>query len=79
VKHLCHAIGCNVEVAPRLLMCPRHWAMVPGLMKAAIYAEYRCGQEQDKRPTRAYVKAARAAINRVREIEEARRAEEMEP
>lgn len=61
-KHTCHAEGCTRVVPPRLLMCPRHWAMVPPALQAGVWRHYRTGQEIDKRPTREYLDAAHAAI-----------------
>lgn len=37
----CHAVGCEVELAPHLIMCARHWAMVAGPTKEAIRAVIR--------------------------------------
>ena len=37
MKHVCHAVGCEVEVKPELLCCGRHWAMVPrNLQKVSL-------------------------------------------
>ena len=69
MSHKCHAVGCALATAPAKLMCPRHWAMVPGLIRAAVYATYRPGQCADKRPSREWLKAARLAINAVRGME----------
>lgn len=65
MKHTCHAEGCDAEVAPKLLMCGRHWRMVPGLLRARVWATYREGQEVDKKPSQAYMEAQRAAIEAV--------------
>lgn len=63
--HTCHAIGCNVEVPPCLLMCSKHWRMVPINLKREILASYRPGQEIDKKPSQKYLNAAGAAINAI--------------
>lgn len=63
--HECHAKGCLVRVAPRLLMCHRHWYMVPRATRIAILNTYRRGQERDKRPSLAWRRAARRAIDLV--------------
>lgn len=60
--HTCHADGCDTPVLPRLLMCGRHWRMVPHALQAAVWGEYVPGQETRKDPTRDYLDAARAAI-----------------
>lgn len=65
-KHLCHAEGCTLEVPPRMLMCRRHWFMVPKPLQARVWATYRAGQEIDKNPSGAYMEAQRAAIAAVK-------------
>jgi hypothetical protein len=67
--HLCHAWGCQVAVPPRMLMCRRHWRMVPGSLQDAVWATYRRGQERRKDPTQEYLAAARAAVLAVAERE----------
>lgn len=62
MTHRCHAEGCEAAVAPKLLMCLRHWRMVPRALQRAVWAAYRPGQETDKSPSREYLAAARAAI-----------------
>jgi len=52
-------------VAPSLLMCPRHWRMVPRPLQQAVWASYRPGQERDKSPSRLYLFHAKAAIDAV--------------
>ena len=64
-RHLCHAMGCEVAVPPRLLMCRRHWQMVPRNLQAAVYDAYVPGQELRKDPTAEYLEAAMAAIEAV--------------
>lgn len=69
MRHTCHAIGCDREVPPRLLMCARHWRMVPTPLQAKVWVHYVPGQEVRKDPTRAYLEAASAAIKAVAERE----------
>lgn len=69
MSHHCHAVGCKTPVPPSKLMCPKHWAMVPGLIRASVCATYRPGQCDDMRPSREWLKAARLAINAVRDME----------
>jgi hypothetical protein len=69
VTHYCHARRCQVVVEPRLLMCPRHWRMVPRPLQAAVWQHYRAGQERDKLPSDAYRAAALAAVAAVEAIE----------
>jgi hypothetical protein len=66
MAHHCHAEGCNVEVPPKLLMCRKHWFMVPKNLQARIWATYRPGQEIDKNPSPEYREAQRAAIDAVK-------------
>lgn len=70
-KHRCHARNCDVEVPPYLLMCRRHWYMVPKPIRDAVWSEYRTGQEMRKNPSRAYLKVAAQAIAAVAIVEAA--------
>lgn len=67
--HLCHAKKCKQAVPPAMLMCPRHWRMVPKALQTAVWKHYRPGQEITKTPTKKYLKAADAAIEAVAERE----------
>ncbi len=69
LPHHCHAIGCEVEVPPRMLMCARHWRMVPRPQQQAVWRHFRSGQEADKRPSKEYLIAARTAIEAVAALE----------
>lgn len=71
MTHTCHAQGCDVSVPPALLMCGRHWRLVPAELQAAVWRAYRRGQETDKRPSALYLAVATAAIAAVAEIERA--------
>lgn len=68
-EHLCHAVGCTTPVPPRLLMCPRHWRMVPQALQVAVWANYSNGQEIRKNPTAEYIQAANNAIEAVAALE----------
>jgi len=70
--HTCHAHGCTKHVSPELLMCRRHWKLVPKALKKAVFRHYRPGQEIHKRPSDDYLVAAANAINAVAEIEQGR-------
>lgn len=65
MPHRCHAKGCRTNVAPRLLMCLKHWKMVPYRLQRAVWDEYVPGQEVRKDPSRAYLELAKAAIDYV--------------
>lgn len=66
MDHKCHAVGCEREVPPAMLMCARHWRLVPGRLKLQVLRHYRKGQEISKNPSREYLEAARSAIEAVR-------------
>jgi hypothetical protein len=62
LQHFCHARGCNQVVPPKLLMCSRHWRMVPRSLQNRVWKTYRTGQEIDKRPSEEYLTVMREAI-----------------
>lgn len=68
-KHECHATGCNAAVPPKMLMCLKHWRMVPRVLQRRIWATYVPGQEIRKNPTAEYMEAQRAAVRAVEERE----------
>jgi len=76
-KHTCHAIDCSVETKPQLLMCTKHWSMVPKDIQNDIYSNYKSGQcdilklgsQKKVRPSIEWLKAARKAITHVRHAE----------
>lgn len=65
VTHTCHAKGCETPVPPKLLMCAKHWRMVPREIQLRIWKHYRPGQEIDKNPTETYLSVMREAIDAV--------------
>ena len=69
MSHTCHATGCLAAVAPKMWGCRRHWFMVPQVLRDRIWATYRPGQEDDKRPSHDYLVAAREAVVTVAEKE----------
>jgi hypothetical protein len=69
-KHLCHAKGCTVEVPPKMLMCRRHWRMVPRDLQDTIWRHFRPGQEIDKNPSAEYMTVQRQAVAAVALLEE---------
>jgi hypothetical protein len=60
--HHCHARGCTIAVKPELLMCARHWRLVPRRVQREVWATYRRGQCDDMKPSEAWHVAADAAI-----------------
>lgn len=69
-RHRCHARGCTVVVPPEMLMCRSHWFRVPRVIQRAVWAAYRRGQCDDKRPSEAWHRAADAAIGYVATLED---------
>lgn len=69
MSHTCHAYQCNTEVKPEMIMCFKHWKMVPALIQRRIWATYRRGQCDDKQISEAYGKAAKEAIRAVAQKE----------
>lgn len=67
--HQCHARECSAPCPPSRLMCGRHWRMVPKPVARKVWETYRPGQEVDKRPSRAYLDAADAAVEAVAQAE----------
>lgn len=65
MPHTCHAYGCDVEVPPKMLMCLKHWRMVPRRLQALVWTHYRPGQEEDKQPSHDYILVQRAAVSAV--------------
>lgn len=71
--HECHADNCDDPISPRLLMCKKHWRLVPEKFKHRVHKHYRGGQEVDKNPTENYLKAARDCIDYVAVVEAGQR------
>lgn len=75
MSHTCHAAGCSVHTPPQMLMCKRHWFMVPREIRNRVWSTYRDGQCDDWDITNAYANAARAAVRAVAERENRTEAE----
>jgi hypothetical protein len=70
MNHICHAEGCSLPVNPKLLMCSRHWTMVPTELQVKVRNHFHPDQCKGKRrPSLEWITAAREAINYVRERE----------
>lgn len=65
MPHTCHAMGCNKPVKPELLMCLEHWRMVSRPTQLRVWAAYRPGQCDDKRPSLEWCRAADRAVEEV--------------
>lgn len=68
-RHKCHARNCSTPVPPEMLMCRRHWFMVPKRLRDEVWRTYRPGQCDDMRPSRSWHSAADAAIEYVYNLE----------
>jgi hypothetical protein len=64
-QHHCHADGCEVRVRPELLMCRKHWFMVPARIRRLVLLSYRPGQCDAGRPSQMWIDAAKDAIRAV--------------
>ena len=75
--HHCHARNCLRQVPRKMLMCRRHWFMVPKALRNAVWATYVEGQEIGlAEPSKSWHGAADAAIAAVAEKE---KREEVKP
>ncbi|TAL43011.1 MAG: hypothetical protein EPN91_07255 [Salinibacterium sp.] len=64
MPHFCHAIGCNVDVPASMLFCRPHWWSLDKMVRDAVWAEYRKGQEISKRPSARYMAVQKYAVAR---------------
>lgn len=69
MPHTCHATACTTRLPPAMWGCRKHWFMVPKPVRDRIWRTYRVGQCDDKKPSRAYLEAARDAVIAVAEKE----------
>lgn len=60
--HTCHAIACGKPTTPKVLMCFKHWNMVPKDLQIRVWQTYRPGQEKTKVISKEYMEARRQAI-----------------
>lgn len=65
-NHSCHWPGCTKQVPPAQWGCRDHWKRLPGRIREAIWAAYRPGQEEDGRPSVAYLNAVQDAQDWIR-------------
>lgn len=61
----CAARECPAEMPPRVLMCRRHWFMVPTEIRHRVWNHYRPGQETDHAPSGLYLAAMNEAVDAV--------------
>lgn len=71
LPHTCHIPECAVEVPSQMLMCRKHWFMVPANIRRRVWKHFnvaQCSDDPDRpRPTREWLDAADDAIKAVRE------------
>jgi hypothetical protein len=65
MAHHCHAAECKATVPPEMLMCRKHWFMVPAKLRSLVWTTYRHGQCDDWEISHAYAEAATAAVRAV--------------
>ncbi len=72
VSHHCHARGCIKPVPRAMLMCHKHWYMVPLELRRRVWATYQPGQEEGRAEvSKEWHEAADAAIKAVADKEAA--------
>jgi hypothetical protein len=62
MDHECPADGCTASVDITMLMCPKHWYMVPKPLRAAVWRAWARGEGGG---TPAHTAAIRKAIDAV--------------
>lgn len=67
--HHCHAMWCKTSCAPRLLMCPKHWLMVPKELQDEVYRTVKLRGKSIDQTWAAWWRAQANAINHVAKIE----------
>lgn len=68
--HPCAAELCAKLIPHRLLMCPRHWGMVPREIQSQLWRAYtRADSDGRARLTKGYLAAVDACIEAVRKAE----------
>jgi hypothetical protein len=70
--HHCHANDCPTPTNPKLLMCPKHWRLVPRPMQDRVWATFRArcsAPGADPGSWADYYEAAANAVEYVAQIE----------
>ena len=62
MTHRCPVPGCEQPAPPGLALCRRHWRLVPGPERRALWQEYRVELEAGALPTALYAAALRRAV-----------------
>lgn len=69
MAHTCHAIGCPELTRPEMFMCRKHWFSLPMGLRRLIWKNYRTGQCNDWRISKAYAEAAKNCVRFIAEKE----------
>ena len=64
LTHECPAPVCTEQVDLDMLMCPRHWYLVPKPLRRAVWIAWRRGAGAGSPAHRAAMRAAIAAVSR---------------
>lgn len=56
MTHTCHWPGCETSVPPSMWGCRPHWFSLPKVLRKAVWATYRPGQEITKDPSEDYLR-----------------------
>ncbi len=65
--HTCHVPGCNEVVKRSLLMCFAHWRLVSKETQIRVNKHFNPRQIATMKPSKAYLAAARKAIEEVQQ------------
>lgn len=64
-SHTCYAIGCGKLIRKHLLMCPKHWSMVPRHIQDEVNKWYRA----DNAKWLAAIREARSTVEMLEVLE----------
>ena len=64
LTHECPAPVCTERIDADMLMCPRHWRVVPKPLRKAVWVAWRHGAGAGSPAHRAAMRAAIAAVSR---------------
>jgi hypothetical protein len=64
LTHECPASLCTEQIGPGLLICPRHWRLVPAAVRRAVWIAWRRGTGAGTPAHRSAIRLAIAAVNR---------------
>lgn len=47
MKRDCQALGCTAQVSRKVFMCPKHWRLVPMVLRSQVTALILTGRDED--------------------------------